>query len=281
MALNIQDFLEDKSRYYTTYRKKKPNGKYRVITAPNDDLKEAQKKIAKWLEPFAETSYHLSVQGFRTNHSVVTNAAVHTDKKTIINIDIENFFPSVNSDWINKFLDMFQGQPYSIDDMYHIVTLYNKLPQGSPASPIIANCYLAMTDFDNKLDILCKEYKFDYTRYADDLTLSTNEDYTRGWLKRTFIPEVYKLLEEIGLHASKDKTKIRSQSQRQMVTGVLVNGEDPRVTRKYTNHLRAVLHNHLRDNVPLSEEILGTLSFIRSVNEEQYNKLMKAYKKEE
>ena len=257
MALDIEDFLKDKSKYYSSYRKKKPNGKYRVITAPNDDLKEAQKKIAQWLEPFAEVAYHSSVQGFRAKHSVVTNAKVHASKKMVINIDIENFFPTVPGDWIWNFLDLFGDAPYIRDSLYAIATVEDKLPQGSPCSPIISNCFLSVAGLDDQVDKLCKEYEMEYTRYADDLTLSTNKDYPKDWLKIGIINNIYKYIETVGLKASKDKTTIRTKSQRQIVTGVLVNGENPRVTRKYANHLRAVLHNHKRDKIPLTEEILG------------------------
>ena len=53
-----------------------------------------------------------------------------------------------------------------------IVCYKGKLPQGAPSSPVITNLICGSLDY--RISKLSKKYKLDYTRYADDITFSTN-----------------------------------------------------------------------------------------------------------
>ena len=71
------------------------------------------------------------------------------------------------------------------------------------------------------------------------------------------------------------KTVIKHKSQRQLVTGVIVNGDNPRIDRRLMNNMRAAIYNTNKKNEELSLEIKGMMSFIQSINKTQYEKLKK------
>ncbi|WP_314164638.1 reverse transcriptase domain-containing protein [Lachnoanaerobaculum gingivalis] len=101
------------------------------------------------------------------------------------------------------------------------LTCYNgKLPQGAPTSPIISNLICQILDY--KILILCKKYRLNYTRYADDLTFSTNnkvfsENYT------LFLEELKDIVTSSGFDINVEKTHFQKFNSRQTVTGLSVN----------------------------------------------------------
>ncbi|GGA65247.1 hypothetical protein GCM10008025_06390 [Ornithinibacillus halotolerans] len=113
-----------------------------------------------------------------------------------------------------------------------------KLPQGSPSSPIISN--LICQILDNRLLKVAKKYKLVYTRYADDLTFSTNDN---KFLDNQF--NFYKdLSEEInrsGFKINENKNRIQYKESRQVVTGIVVN-KKLNVNRDYYKETRAMAH---------------------------------------
>ena len=69
---------------------------------------------------------------------------------------------------------------------------------------------------------IAKKYKLDYTRYADDLTFSTNN---KEFLDKK--DEFYKALkneiDKSGFSINEEKTRLIYRDSRQMVTGLVVN----------------------------------------------------------
>ena len=91
------------------------------------------------------------------------------------------------------------------------------LPQGAPTSPYLSNLY--MLDFDAHIAQYCKEHTIYYTRYADDLTFSSDSNIDEYELTSL----VKKELNIIGLYLNNDKTKVMPRNTRQVVTGIVVN----------------------------------------------------------
>ena len=211
---------------YRTYKISKGNGKYRVITAPNDSLKKYQRHIMDYLESF---SVHNSAHGFIKGRSIASNAYPHINKSFVLNIDLKDFFPSISRKMVE---DLFCSIGV-IKELAKFATYRGSLPQGSPCSPIISNlfCY----DLDIILNELAEQYNYSYSRYADDLTFS-GQTYHNN-----FINKVYTEVIKFGLKVNYSKTKIKWQSQRQCVTGVVVNKKlnVPIETRK---KIRAMKH---------------------------------------
>lgn len=172
--------------------------------------------------------------GFKKNHSIATNAHPHKNKKYVFNVDIENFFPSINFGRVRGYFSKdkyFQLNISVATTVAQIACHNNELPQGSPTSPIISNLIGRIMDF--KLVNLARENKCYYTRYADDLTFSTGIDNFPSEIaekvrengSEIWVPGSI-LIAAIGrsgfsLHSAKTRMQVRPS--RQTVTGLVVN----------------------------------------------------------
>src|SRR5690606_12917628 len=120
------------------------------------------------------------------------------------------------------------------------------LPQGAPTSPIISN--MICVRLDAKLQQLAKEHQCTYSRYADDITFSTNRSsfpsalaYLSDIGQIEIGNELSIIIEENGFQINPKKTRLQSKHQRQEVTGLTVN-RYPNVQRRYIKQIRGILH---------------------------------------
>jgi len=298
--------LSNKDYYYSIRYKKKKNNKTRVIHAPSPKLKKIQKEFADWFLKLKKLDFKFAehLTGFMPGKSISDNAKPHLEKDWVINMDIQDFFPTIDgimgkiifSDlpqskspfyWFkNKKPTAFKNM--QIDDLLETMFLKKdsrtyQLPQGSPASPILAN-YVGLKIIDPQVFKITHAWSknlmlenLSYTRYADDLTISFNYPHPEGRKAALLLSK--KIKEQIEsstpFRVKEGKTIIKHKSQRQAVTGVIVNGAETRINRKLINNMRAAIYNAKKNNEDLNKETIGMLSFIQSVNKEQYNKLMK------
>jgi RNA-directed DNA polymerase len=158
------------SQRYTTSLIPKKRGGYRNIAAPKEDLKSLQRRFTKILYSFYLPRQ--SVHGFIQDHSILTNAEPHVHKRYIFNVDLENFFPSIN---FGRVRGLFMSAPFNIPEkgatiLAQLCCHRNALPQVAPTSPIISN--IICSRLDRQLMKLAQSYHCFYTRYADDMTFS-------------------------------------------------------------------------------------------------------------
>ncbi len=245
-ALVYQLYKVPDTEKYDVFQIPKKSGGTRNIASPSRILKLIQRRLAEVLT----NTYKPKpvVYGFVSQKNIVDNARKHKRKNWVLNIDLENFFPSIN---FGRVRGMFMGKPYNLPDsvatiLAQICCFKNGLPQGAPTSPIISNMICAK--MDSELQDLAWGCRCFYTRYADDLTLSTTL-----YEFPVSIAKVHSLLDvEIGLELKNiikangfkinpNKTGAFSYKQRQEVTGLTVN-KSPNVRREYIKQIRAMLH---------------------------------------
>ena len=165
-------YIVRESSRYTTFDIPKRYGGHRTISAPVTALKIIQRKLNQVL--LQTYSPKPSVHSFLLRKSILTNARVHVARRRILNIDLEDFFPSIN---FGRVRGLFMGIPYNLNPtvatiLAQICCTNNQLPQGAPTSPIVTNMICAK--MDSQLMGLAKANKCDCTRYVDDITFSTN-----------------------------------------------------------------------------------------------------------
>ena len=112
---------------------------------------------------------------------------------------------------------------------------YPVLAQGAPTSPALSN--LICRELDNRFEKYAIKNDLHYTRYADDLTFSGND--IEKLPKTAFI---MKVLKDEGLKLNHKKTGTYGRDSRQEVTGVIVNGDKPRVPQKFKRQIYRHLH---------------------------------------
>jgi RNA-directed DNA polymerase len=233
--LNILINRSYKERYHTFYLRRK-NGKKRIITAPNNSLKNVQQKIANNLHKIY--SSHNCVHGYLYERNIITNALPHINKYFVINIDLKNFFESIKRD---RIVNLFASKPFEfigdeLNILCDICIFDDHLPLGAPTSPILSN--FVCESLDESVSSFCAVYKIDYTRYADDLTFSSNIDLSDTNLTKY----IFSIIESNGFIVNQDKFRVRTKSMRQEVTGLTVNSK-LNVRKSYIKNIRAILYN--------------------------------------
>ncbi|NLK77580.1 MAG: RNA-directed DNA polymerase [Clostridiales bacterium] len=275
-------YVKGVDNLYTSFDIPKKNGESRHIHAPQKDLKVVQKKLADALctyqkEIWKRRNINPNIShAFQKGKSFITNAKIHRNKRFVVNIDLENFFDSFHFGRVRGFFLKNDDFQFSVEVATVIAQLscyQGKLPQGAPCSPIITN--LICNIFDIRLLKLAKKYCLDYTRYADDLTFSTN-DVKFLEIEELFFEKLEKEINSAGFRINEKKTRIQFRDSRQEVTGVVVNRK-LHVSRVYYKKTRAMAYNLYKtgeyfiekDTQGTINQLEGRFSFINQL--EWYN----------
>lgn len=235
----------NKEHNYKKFSVKKKSGGERIINAPISTLKILQRKLNYILNLIYEPK--LSVYGFCQDKNIVKNAAAHIKGKNVFNIDLKDFFPSIN---FGRVRGMLMSHPYNLHEraatiLAQICCHNGQLPQGAPTSPTISN--MICRRLDNQLYKLSKRSNCSYTRYGDDITLSnTRKNFPENIVDLQSIrPEVGEKLKSIinsnGFEINTNKVRLYRKTNRQEVTGLTVN-EKVNIRRNYIRQVRAMLH---------------------------------------
>ena len=293
---------------YKTFQIPKRNGEQRTIKAPVDALKVLQRKLSDLLQDCVDeinatnNRKDRAAHGFKRKRSIITNARQHRHRRWVFNLDLEDFFPSINFGRVRGFL--LKNRDFELHEdvatvIAQIACHENSLPQGSPCSPVISNLIAHLLDMH--LVKLASEAGCTYSRYADDLTFSTNKKEfpvdiaepsgTDGAASHLWLPgeALQKVIERTGFRINANKTHLMYRGSRQDVTGLVVN-EKISVRWEYRHNVRAMVHNLVktgkfeirevtqRDGKTVLEkrpgtldELHGMLGFIDSID--AYNKI--------
>lgn len=277
-------YVKKPDSYYTTFEIPKRNGETRTICAPSGDLKILQVKLSTilWLYQksiWEEKGIKPNVShAFEKEKSIITNARIHRNKRFVLNLDLENFFDCFHFGRVQGYFEKnnYFKLPHDVAVILAQLTCYQgRLPQGAPSSPIITN--LICQSLDTYLLRVAKKYKLDYTRYADDLTFSTND---RHFVENQeeFLAEANAAIKRAGFSINEKKTRLQFKDSRQEVTGLIVN-KKLNVNHSYVHKTRAMAHRlyttgeYLIDGVPGTlKQLEGRFSFIDQLD--HYNNIL-------
>lgn len=247
--------LSNEKKYYS-FKIRKRNGGTREIYRPHFKLKLLQSILSYKLyeclldKENIENRPDSFSHAFQKGKSITTNARQHRNKRWVFNTDLEDFFGSINFGRVRGALIKDKSFLFSesiATIIAQIVCFENKLPQGAPTSPIISN--IIARSLDVKLVGIASKNGCTYTRYADDLTFSTNKENfpayiaapcssdSNKWnlsenLKETFIRS--------GFKENESKTRMQYKRGRQVVTGLIVN-KRINVPREYRKNVRIMV----------------------------------------
>ena len=249
--LSYSNKLSQTYHYHSFTVPKKTGGK-RQITAPSSSLKFVQRKIQEHIvHPVA---LHHAAHGFVCERSIVTNAKPHIGAHIVVNLDLKDFFPSIGykrvrgafmhlgySEAISSILANIctEARVHSFEEAgekWFLRIGEHVLPQGAPTSPAISN--IICRQLDARLEGLAKKQGYTYTRYADDLSFSTNNKLAKvGGL----LSACHRIIAEEGFVVHPEKTQVMRTGRCKEVTGIVVN-EKSNVSKKRCKQFRAFLH---------------------------------------
>lgn len=225
--------------HYKHYEIPKKKGGSRTIMEPYPALKEVQTWILKnILEPASKQYVSAVAKAFIPGKTVRENARFHRNKNTVIALDLHDFFGTVR---FYSVFEVFKKLGYNKQVstiLTHLCMLHGSLPQGAPTSPMLSN--FVFFELDIKIFNYCRKRNILYTRYADDLTFSSNE-----MVPKRIISYVKMLLSHTSFSLNEEKTKVMNRNSRQSVTGVVVN-KKLQVSKTYRDKVRQEVYYSIK-----------------------------------
>ncbi|WP_296948750.1 reverse transcriptase family protein [uncultured Massilia sp.] len=244
--------------HYRRFAMPKKTGGERIISAPMPRLKRAQYWVLD--NVLARAPVHPAAHGFLRGRSIVSNAAPHVGQAVVVNVDLKDFFPSIDMARVRGvFRELGYGrqvattlallctaavtEQVSVDgETFHVATGARVLPQGAPTSPALTN--ILCRRLDARLQGAAAKLGFRYTRYADDLTFSG--DAAARKLAGKLLWRVRRIVVAEGFTPHPDKQHVMCASERQRVTGIVVN-DKLTVDRDTLRRFRATLFQVEKD----------------------------------
>ena len=245
---SINKFINEPE--YICFSIPKKKGGNRSIQSPGINLMRIQSRLNFFLQNY----YHLirpeGIYGFVINPNkkekicnIVENAKIHINKKQVLNLDLKDFFPSIQAYRVKELFvsEYFKFNEEVANALALLVTYEGKLPIGAPTSPVISN--FICLQLDEMLLSYCYDKDIQYSRYADDLTFSSDGEITKSHLE-----ELSTIIISNHFTINPKKTRLNKNHRKQTVTGLVVN-EKVNVDRKTLKIVRAMLYDALQNGV--------------------------------
>ncbi|WP_268801553.1 retron St85 family RNA-directed DNA polymerase [Photobacterium kishitanii] len=216
------------------YQKKK--GGRRKISQPSEDVKIVQSAISSVLLnslPVSDYAY-----AYIRNRSIYDNAFIHKESSFLLKLDFKDFFHCIRPEHLKYYIkkNISDISDMEVDIVNNFLFWFDnddnklKLCIGAPTSPLISN--IVMYEFDEKISKICEDFDVIYSRYADDITLSSNnrddidtvEIKINNLIKETNIPL---------LKLNKKKRVFVSQHMSKRITGIIITHDNKLSVGRY------------------------------------------------
>ncbi|MCZ2402054.1 RNA-directed DNA polymerase [Paenarthrobacter sp. Z7-10] len=293
-------------QHYRYVWRERPGRTPRLLEVPGLRLRAIQRQVLERL--IGTIPVHPAAHGFVPGRSAASGAARHTGTEVVISLDLTSFFARVDAGRIYGMLRragypeavahsltglcthavppwVLNAMPLggSVDERFALRQSLRlpHLPQGAPSSPQLAN--LALRRLDVRLQGWADASAATYTRYADDLSFSGGTALARG--VDAFIRGVNRVVDDEGHTLNPRKTRARTASRRQSVTGVVVNRR-LNAGRKEFDALRAILHNCVQHgpgtqnrsgHSDFRAHLLGRIGWMSSLNAGRGDRLRREF----
>ena len=298
---------------YRHFAVKKRTGGQRWISVPHPQLLIVQRWLAKHVLNRIDASRHS--YAFELESSIKKCAEQHIHAKWMVKMDVEDFFWSISEIDVYRVFVSLGYQPLVAFELSRLTTWplvshapagaavwrahprdgiptyswdsMGCLPQGAPTSPMLSN--LVMRALDDEIYRVARKHKMVFTRYADDLTFSSQDDALGRTVCRELIGEVGGLLRQRGFNPKRKKTVVVPPGARKVVLGLNVDGDVPRLPKEFKSKMRQHLY-YLRTVGPaahaakrnfdtvwgLQRHLRGLVDFAHMVEPEYGSELLRA-----
>ena len=283
----LLEFIKNSPRKYKVYQIPKRTSGTRTIAQPTAELKKYQRYLVSIFTPILPV--HESAFAYLQGKSIKDNALIHCNNSYFLKMDFSNFFNSLTPNIFWNCLEENNTEFSGLDKEILNNLLFWKpskyqtnliLSIGAPSSPLLSN--FCMYKFDKILNDFCHKNNISYSRYADDLTFSTNSINVLANLPLI----VSKNLKEIyggSLEINHLKTSFSSKKHNRHVTGITITNENKlSLSRKKKRYIRHLIHKFMIKSIENNElsYLRGYLSFIQHVEPNFLFRLKSKYSEE-
>jgi len=283
--------------HYVRFTIPKKSGGTRELAAPHHDMARCQMWIK--LNILDRIPLHEAAHGFVAGRGTMSNAVPHVRREVVVNADLKDFFPTITFPRVKGIFQELGYSPAAATILallctecprqrvsyagreLHVATGPRALPQGACTSPALSN--LAARGLDARLTGLARKLGWDYTRYADDLTFSTNGEPAQktAWI----LARLRHIAQEENFAVNEKKTRVQRPNTQQSVTGIVVN-KRPNLPRETLRRLRAILHRAKREGLEAQNRenhphfaswLQGMIAYVQMVNPAQGQKFKEQF----
>lgn len=268
-------------RSYKTYYINKKSGGKRRISQPAKEIKALQYVLINNI--FKKLPVHEYASAYKEGASIKNNAKVHATNAYISKFDFKNFFTSIKDYQIKEFLE--ESTKLNSQDIDMIIKLcciktrtdILHLSIGAPSSPILSNAI--MYKFDLKISEWANKNGFSYTRYADDMTFSTNKKDSYHLIEKA-IRKTIREVSYLKLRLNRKKTLHLSKKTNRSITGIVINNDGKlSLGRKRKRMISATIHAYKIGKLNESElpKLQGLLAFAKDIEPSFYTRMINKY----
>ena len=246
------------------------SGKRREISTPTRDLMTAQRFIAQHI--LADLKTGPNSFAYSKGSSIVTCAQVHCSSRWLVKFDVRDFFASIDERRVFRLFLNMGYRPLVAFELARLCTWPTRssraneivrvqspraagadyshphlgsLPMGAATSPMLSNLYMA--SFDHAVSLHCAAHSLNYSRYADDIFVSTSSTSFSRQHAQNLANFIRHELLALDLHENATKRVLAPPGARKVVLGLLVDGAKPRLLPEFKKRLR--MHYHFLDRL--------------------------------
>jgi RNA-directed DNA polymerase len=269
---------------YKLYKIPKNSGGFRTIAQPAKETKLIQWWLIKRL--FIQLPVHDCATAYKVGASIRANADRHRNNQYFTKLDFKNFFPSITENDVVLHLSKHLSDELDEADIRSVARLScikleadheRCLSIGAPSSPLLSNSI--MYEFDCEVLRWCERNSIVYTRYADDLTFSSNEPKIASLI----VPSIEKVVGQLNypkLIINEKKTVHLSKKFQRRVTGIVINNAgELSLGRERKRAISSMIHRFKAGTLPEEEKyrLKGLLGFARDVEPSYLDSMRKKY----
>lgn len=286
--LEARTYLENAPSKYKVYKIRKRTAGFRIIAQPAKALKAYQRAFLQ----LYRFPVHESAMAYQTGKSIRDNALVHAKNSYLLKTDLEDFFNSITPDVFWRCITQLHAvaPQFQEEDKRYIERLLFWQPAkrsrrlmlsiGAPSSPAVSN--FCLYEFDQLISEACVNLNIAYSRYADDLTFSSN---SRDVLS-ALLPLVESLLNKLyrkRLRINRSKTVFSSRAHNRHVTGVTITNEgELSLGRERKRFIKHLINQYRYDVIDDADKayLLGLLAFAAHIEPDFIVRMNRKYSTE-
>lgn len=273
------------SRHYKVYKIPKRTIGFRTIAQPTLQIKKIQTYIVKLLSEFVQP--HHTASAYIEDKGIKEHAEKHRNSEYLLKVDFKDFFNSITPIIFHKAL-VQRGLKFEKNEVLYLseFLFWNRarrrntnyvLSVGAPSSPFVSN--IIMFEFDRIINEYCTKQDVLYSRYADDLVLSTNKAGVLSEIIK-YIPQLLTECFDGKLTLNHSKTIFSSKAHNRHITGITIaNNNTLSIGRQRKKYISALVYKYSNNSLSNSDiyHLKGLISFAKHIEPKFIFRLEKRY----